>query len=223
MIQPGTYQPQTSQSVPVPPTKKSGCGCFAMGCAAVIGIIVMAIVVLVMVLRAQIYRFTDDKPLALPAVQVSDTDVAGVLGKVATFRAGMEGQGAISPLVLNDQEINAALMGIPDLKPLGERLRVRITGNQLRLTFSSEIPLPLLRGRYLSGEGAAEIGVSNKEIRLNLKSFTFRGQALPEALLAKFSEALTGQINQDPQVQPLFDKLESLEIKDGNLIVRGKR
>ena len=225
MIEPGTYQPPPRPSAEQPPAKRGcGCGCLAMGCLSLMVIALLAIAALAMVARSSIYSVTDDKPLEFAAASVSAAELDAVTQKVQTFAAGLRGQESVAPLVLSEQELNAAFAHLPALSLLGETKRVRMSGSRIECSVS--LPLPWwssMSGRYLNFTLDGEFGFSKGVFLVNLQSFSHKGQKVSQAFIDGFrSSNFEQSLNQNPSLQAALRRIESIEIKDGKLIVSAK-
>lgn len=233
MAQPDTYKPLPTQQPIQPTAKKSGCGCgcFAAGCLTVIVLIILALVGLFFVFRSYLYKLTSDTPIALPQVEVQESDLPVVQSKLAAFEAAMTGTGQVAPLALSGREINSLIALHPESKPLaeffgvkslGEVVRIQINGDQMQ--FDASLPLPaVFAGRYVNVSGAFTAHYLKKKLTVNVQNFSYNGQLLSEAEM----KALRGQdfgaeIAKNPDTSRLLEKLESLEIRDGNLVVTPK-
>jgi len=173
--------------------------------------------------------FTDTKPMALPKVQLPQTEMDALQRRVETFRDAVRLDQPTASLVLTPAEINALIGSDPDLQELRGKLYVSIQDDQLNGQVSlpmEQLGLPIFRGRYLNGTGPFELSFRNGMLRITPQSFVVRGKRVPEVYMEKIrKQNLAADLNHNPRAQAAMNKLQDIKIKDGKLLIvpKGKQ
>src|ERR1700733_13344210 len=104
-----------------PPIKRRR-GCFFYGCLT--SSILMLVVLAGLMLGYLAIRngFTDTKPMPLPEVKMSATEMDQVRHRVDTFRDEIRSGHSPTPLSLTGDELNALIATDPNLQPLKGKL-----------------------------------------------------------------------------------------------------
>src|SRR3954466_4867287 len=134
-------------------------GCLFYGCLT--GFVFLLLILFGGLLGTRYFKkmvpdFTEDKPLPLPAVKMSDTEMQQVRKRVDDFRTSVRAGKPTPPLELTADEINALIATDPDLAPFkGKVYILGIDGNQLKARLSvpmEDLALPVFRNRFLNGD-----------------------------------------------------------------------
>jgi hypothetical protein len=174
-----------------------------------------------------INRLTDAQPATLPTVQLPETRMFQLHDKVDTFRDSVRDGDPTAPLELSADELNALIGTDPAFAVVKNHLFVMIESNQLsaQISFRAEdIGLIRLRGRYVNATGVFHVMIETNELKITAVSLTVRGEAIPRNIMREVTaENLADRFNQDPRAAAAIQKLESVDVKDGKLIVTPKR
>jgi hypothetical protein len=82
--------------------------------------------------------------------------------------------------------------------------------------------LSRLKGRYLNGSAALKVSLANGVLMVTLQSLEAKGQSPPPQVMAQLQSVNFAQnATQDPKTQEMIGRLESIEVKDGNLTIKG--
>src|SRR5262249_46295257 len=112
----------------------------------------------------------------------------------------------------------------PDLSGLKEKVFVTIERDKLKGQVSIPLEflgLPMFRGRYLNGEAELKVSLNNGLLLVTLESFEVNGQRPPEEFLANLRQQNWAQdAYKNPKNAEFLRKLESIEIKDGKIIIK---
>ena len=85
------------------------------------------------------------------------------------------------------------------------------------------VPLLHLKDRYLNGDGGFIAVLTNDELSIHLASANVHGKAVPDGVITAFSaQNLVQKATQDPKNAQAIRKFDSLEIKDGKVIITPK-
>src|SRR5262249_46701452 len=151
-----------------------------------------------------------------------------VRARMEAFRQSVTNSAApAEPLTLTSDELNGLIGSDPNWKNLKGKVYLGVTNNVV----SGQISLPLtdsgvpyVKNRYLNGTASFDVSFRNGKLYLTLKSLDVKGNSVPPEALEKLSNGnLAQNANDDPNVMKAFQDIESLEIKDGKIIVVPKR
>lgn len=173
--------------------------------------------------------YVSDEPVAIARPAVSPTEVEETVARFDRFREAMRSGRASEPLAVTDQEINALLFHHPDLEALAGRTAVRIEDDQLWATVSfdlDDIEIPFgfldeaLRGKHFNGEVAFSIDTVAGRPALFIEDLKVGGRSIPKPILDEMkNENLLKDALSDPEAREFFDKIESIRIEGGRLVI----
>ena len=216
----------TYEETPAPEIKKRR-GCFFYGCLSVVVLLfIVGIMALLLINYARnlINTYTDTSPMAMPGVEMPAADYAALEKRVETFKENLDQQKAVSPLVLSGEEINALIAHQPDTKGLKDRFHIAIEGDKIKGQVSiplGELRLPFTKGRYLNGAAAFKASLQNGILMVTAESIEVKGKPLPETFMSEVrKENLAKDASRNPKHAEALRKIESLEVKDGKIIIK---
>jgi len=209
------------------PTTPSGRGCLFYGGIAAAVLIVLTIAGGILGVRhakKMLNDFTDPAPQPAPVAKAIPAETAGLRKRVDDFRNDVRAARSPAPLSLSPDDINNLIATDPDLEPLKGRLFVTaFEGNQIKAQISApldQLGLPIFRGRYLNGHGAFAISLKSGLLYLKVQEIEVRGRSIPENYMQVIrAQNLAKPLNANPRVSVALDKLKSVEIKDGKLVI----
>jgi len=203
-------------------------GCFFYGC--IIASVLMVLMLIVTGLGVYFgYRFvtqlveqyTATAPRELPKVEMLAEQRESLKKHVEEFRKAVEEGKAVEPLVLTSQDLNALIEEEPELKG---RVYLKIEGDKLKGQVSiplEKIGWAMLRGRYLNGEADLKASLDNGILIVTLDSLEVNGKSPPPEMMTKLREQnLAKDAYNNPKNAEMLRKVESMEIKDGKVIIR---
>ena len=169
---------------------------------------------------------TDSRPALLPPVVLTETQLGELQRRVETFREAVRSRQPPTPLILTSDEVNALIATDPDCEPLKDRFHVALEGSVARGQFS--FPTAQLgldpKGRFFNGSGTFSVALRNGILRIKANSLTVKHRSLTAELAAHFeNENFAEAINANPRAQAAFKTLESIEVKDGKLVITPKK
>ena len=234
--------PQQDQPVQTPASSGGGCGkCCLFGC---LGAVVLAVVAAIGLYLAVPYfgrqlreTYTATEPKPLPKVEVSEEELGKINQKLEGFQKTAETRRAASILTLSAHDINALIANSEAWKGKPGRVYVRIEDDKVL----AEVSIPLdemakgkddremldklgLRGRYFNATSTIKLSLHNGELEVYLDEATVKGKPVPGVIMATLRKQNLAQdlSVKNPKLAQDLRKLESIEVKDGLIIIRSK-
>lgn len=170
-------------------------------------------------------KYTDTVPMALPKVDTTEEEAALVLDRFDSFIDGINKNETPPELVMSAREINILLNYHPNWKGLGQNVYVDMENDSV--FGQASIPLdgfnPLLRGRFLNGAVSFRVDMVAGRLLLFIDSVAVAGKPLPEEIMGAIrGQNLAEDVNTDPESAAVLQKLTSISVKDGRLIILPK-
>jgi hypothetical protein len=209
--------------------KKNGCFFYGFITAVVLAaIFIFAGMLGYRYAKQTIAQFSDTKPVSLAVPKLTESEIASLRERVAAFGDGIKSTKPAEPLALSSDEANALIATEPDLKSLRGKWLVKFVGDQLQAEISipaEELEMEHLRGRYINASGAFAIVLKDGALHVNpISLVTTKGKALPAAVMRKFQlENFASQLNNETNLHKAFIRLQSIEVKNGKLLVVPKK
>jgi hypothetical protein len=203
-------------------------GCFFYGCIiALVLALLMAILLAIMAFFT--YRFfgklvdeyTSTVPRDLPKVEMPAEQRQALKDRVEAFRKAVDEGTPTEPLVLTSDDLNALIDENPDLKGL---IYVKVEGEEIKGQVSiplDKLNVGMFRGRYLNGEADLKASLKDGVLIVTLDSIEVNGKRPPEEIMKGIREQnLAKDVYKEEKNANTIRKLESLEVKDGKIILR---
>jgi len=215
-----------TELVPDQTAPKKSRGCIFYGCltsAVCLLAILLAGLLGLQQFRSMLNKYTDTRPMPLPEVSFSPAVLDQLLRRVEDFRDDLRAGRTPPPLMLSAAEINALIAHDPELKALKGKFYVLLNGDQLKAKVSlpmEDVGLPRFHGRYLNGTATLGIALHNGVLFLYAQEFVARGKPIPAAYMNVIRrQNLAAQANDNARASVALNLLESIEVKNGHLIV----
>lgn len=223
---------QTTGGPPPPITpgaapRSSGCWKYlAIGCVVLVVLAVVGGILTYYGVRhfvgGMVEEYTDPAPAPLPVVEAPPGDGSAVVERVEAFAAAVERGESPPPLVLSGQDVNLLIEHHPEWRKLAGKVHVAIEGDQI--TARAALPLDelgwLFKGRYLNGTFAFRVELVQGRLVLFVDSADVNGRQLPDEIMnALRGRNLAEDANQDPDVRRALEKIGSIAVRDGNLVI----
>jgi len=207
-------------------------GCFFYGCI-IASILAVLMVILFAVIGFFAYRFanqlveqyTATAPRELPKVQMPAEQRGALKDRVESFRKAVDAGTPVEPLVLTSDDLNALIEEDGELKG---KIYVKVEGDKVKGQLS--FPLDALakgpfrsmfQGRYLNGEADLKASLQDGVLIVTLDSIEVNGQRPPDQMMTELRQQnLAKDVYKNPKNAETIRKLQSLEIKDGKIILR---
>ncbi|MGP0062434.1 MAG: hypothetical protein ACLQGP_02370 [Isosphaeraceae bacterium] len=236
-----TTDPDFYQSKPFSPegdaSQPRQRGCLFYGCL-ITGILALLLAIAIGTITFLLYRsftqFVEENtataPRELPKVEASPEERVAIKKKLKGFEKVVDANEPVQTLVLTANELNALIDENPDLKG---QIYLDIEGDRIKGKLSialdkfsrvfEKIGIKMLRGRYFNGEVELSGSFSDGSLKLDIESLEVNGRSLPEPAVTQINDMII-QFSKDPEVADEARKIDSIEVKDGKVIIktRGK-
>lgn len=212
-----------------PTTKRRGC--LFYGCLTVLVVALLVPVGLYFAVRSAVNSFigkyADYKPMALPAVELTTTELDALEARLKAFESAISTNGTVQPLTLTAADINGLISRNPGFK---DKFYLGIDNDQFKAKVSiplEDLRVPffrsLLKGRYLNGTADLKAVIQNGALVVALQSVEVNGRSLPADMLAGLrNQNLVEGLSSDPGVAAVVNNLESIQTKDGVVTILPK-
>jgi len=207
--------------------KKSGCKRYlVIGCVTlfVLGVVIAVAGYFAIkgTLEKLIESYTSAEPLELPRVQLPADRIQTVIAEADGFKQAVKAGQPTDPLVLSGEEINALIQHHPDFEGISDKVYVTLEDEKIH----GQVSIPLgerfriAEGRYLNGSATFTVSVVAGRLIVFLDSLEVGDSKLPEAIMKDFRQQnLAEKLAEDPEIAPIMDKLESVEVTKGQLVI----
>lgn len=205
--------------------KYIGIGCFTLiVIAAICGFVAYRAVK--GVVSGLVDEYTDTGPRALPQLTVSEEQARAVQARVDEFKQAVQQGNPVPPMALTGNDINVLINYHPDWKQLAGKVCVSIDDDKIRgqISFPLEEMSPILKGRYLNGAAVFGVQLAGGRLFVFLDSVEVKGKQPPQEFMQQLrSENLAKDVNMNENVMSVIEKLESISVANGRLIVVPKK
>ena len=162
--------------------------------------------------------------MQLEKADVSPAKLEALQNRIKDFRDATANRTAPQELVLTADDINTLLANQPDLSDLADKVFVIIEDDQMKAKISWPLPDmgPLkLKGRYLNGIGTFKVSLTKGDLDVRLQDVEVKGKPIPPQILQELRKQDFGEeIQRDQQGAAAIRQIDSVEIKDGKVIIR---
>jgi hypothetical protein len=216
------FSPEPPQVMP----RQRGCffyGCIIASILALLFVILMAVIAFFgyRMLSKAIDEYTSTTPRDLPKIDIPPEQLKTLKERVEGFRKAAENGTPTEPLVLTSDDLNALIQENPDLKGV---VYIKLEKDEVKGQVSlplDKLNFGLLRGRYLNGEADFKASLSDGVLIVTIESLEVNGQKLPEQFISELrKQNVAKDFYKDEKASETIRKLESLEIKDGKIILK---
>jgi hypothetical protein len=204
-------------------------GCFFYGCVIASVMIVLLILALAVgaylafrAINRTLEEYTSTTPRELPKLEISEEERQNAVERFKEFRDAVKEGTATEPLILTGDDLNALVEDVPELKG-----RVYFTieegkiKGQVSIPLSTFVDIGMTRGRYLNGEAEFKASLSDGVLVVTLDSIEVNGKRLPEETMSNVRQKnLAEDFYRNPDNAEMIRRFESIEIKDGKIIIK---
>ncbi len=209
------------------PKKSHGClwGCLGATVALIV-VLVAGVFVVKHAIERTIDAVTETEAMAIPAVEVAPDEAEALVARLGAFGQALRNGQPAEPLVLTEDEVNVAIQSHPDWAMLKGRIHVTLSGDEAGGKISmplGEMGLGFLEGRYLNASAKFNVFFQAGVLHVYVVSGEVKGKPLPESVLQRLrTENLAKDMQTDSETRAMLEKLASVEVKDGKLIITPK-
>jgi hypothetical protein len=224
---PEFYQsPKFTPEPPVAAPRQRGCffyGCIIASVLALLMVILVAIGIYIgyQFLNRVVDQYTSTTPRDLPTVEMPPEKRQALKDRVDAFKKAVEAGTPTEPLELTSDDLNALIEEKPDLKG---KVYVKIDGEKIKGQISiplEKLRLPMFKGRYLNGEADFKASLSDGVLIVTLDSVEVNGQRPPDQIMNDIrKQNMAEDFYKDAENAEMLRKVESLEVKDGKVILK---
>jgi hypothetical protein len=227
---PPPLPPQASP--PQAPQNKRGClfyGCITLAVVVLLAGIGTWVAVRYAMKTAGglIDQYTSTNAIPIESVSISQSDLKSLQDRLTSFSEALEGRPGSRELVLNAHEINALIQNAPEYAELKNKLFIMIEDDEIKGKLSMPLdnlgPLKL-KGRYLNGIATLQVDLENGALDVKLKDVRVGDNQLPAPILSELKKAnFSQEFQKDPEARRTIEKLESIKVKNGTVVIRAKQ
>lgn len=218
--------------IPAPGKKRKACviyGCLGLFLFTMVGLIgaYFAVRYVRREVAGVVEKYSQPQSMPLPELTLSAEERKALKTRVTDFGQKLrQGTAAGEELVLTGDEINVLLAESPGLRPLGDQVRVRLEDARVLGTISlplSQFGPSKMAGRYLNGEAALNLSLTNGVPRLFIEDLKVQGQTLPAGvMLALRGVNLAERLVENPEFKKVTERFDSVRVSEGKLILKAK-
>ncbi|MDB5353483.1 MAG: hypothetical protein JWN86_4730 [Planctomycetota bacterium] len=218
-----------SYDYPPPPPQKKPRGCLFYGCLFSVILLIVGIIAIVGTAYFgyryavnTVKEYTQTTPVKLPPATLPEPERVALRERFKAFKEALDAEKATEPIILTADDLNALIDDNPDFKG---RAHVEIEGEKIKGDISFPLSLiPIapkeLASRYLNGSATFRASLQNGALVVLIDSIETMGKPLPkEFVKAIEKENIVAKATDDPASRSVLNKLESLVVKDGKIIL----
>jgi len=201
-------------------------GCFFYGCitgAVLLVIMLGGLLAGLHYVRKMVDRFTDNKPMELPTLQMSKTEVDQVKQRFEAFQQEVREKRATKPLVLTADDINALIASGSEPQALKGKLYVSLEGDQVQGQVSvplHEVGLSMFRGRYLNGTATFNLGFRDSVLIVTPRILIVKGTPVPEVYMQEIrKQNFAASLTNEPTAVAVLKGLQDIQVKEGKVVI----
>ena len=214
---------QPNQATTFPPPKKSGCGCWLVGCL----VIVLLLLILIAVSgffayrysMEQIQKYTAETPVVLPEVVYTEDEMQRLNDRMESFKTDVNVGQETAEIELSAEDINALISQSKDAKGI-----VFVRTENDKLTCDVSIPLdgvPLANGRFLNGSATLDARMKDGKLFVGIEDVEVKGEKLPEVFVQSLQDQnLVESLDDNPDLEDLVDRVEDFRIENGKVYLK---
>ena len=215
---------------------KTGCGCWAYGCA---GLLIGSLLLMVGLafgsywfVTGQVEKYTDTEPDQIPAVEMEEEEIERLQARIDSFISEVApdsdqtdeedqtdpeleddseeaGDDVAAPLelVLTANEINALLHSNEDLRGMAHVV-IEDGGIQAKVSIPAD-QVPGGKGRYFNADAEIEVSMPDGKLVIKLVDANVKGEPLPDMIMQPMKEEnFAKEIYNDPDAAEFLDRFE---------------
>jgi hypothetical protein len=173
--------------------------------------------------RKMVDRFTDNKPMELPTLQMSKAEIEQVKQRFEAFQQEVREKRATKPLVLSADDINALIASGSEPQALKGKLYVSFEGDQVKGQVSvplQEIGLSMFKGRYLNGTATFDLGFRDSVLIVTPRTLVVKGTPVPEVYMQEIrKQNFATSLTNEPAAVAVLKGLQDIQVKEGKVVI----
>ena len=215
-------------------------GCFFTGClGAVAALILVVVVVLVggyFLLNSYLADFTDSKPMVFNENLLTTEEDKALKEKWSEFKTQKDLDLPTDPMELDADQLNHLIRTDPEFSPLRDKVHVTIEDTVVKTDISipasmvkevfPNIPnMSMIQNRFFNARAVLNLRLVNNELAIFLESLDVPGnKKIPDEYLNRLKNVdLLKDARFAGQVKKQFGNLRNLTVKNGKIVMIGKR
>ena len=215
-------------------TRSDAGNCWVYGCASVVVIGIVGAIIVVFGAKAFYNKivdtYTDEVAVEIPIVEATEAEQTASIDKYDAWLGALESGTGAEAIELSQQDINILIQHHPEFAEFSKFAYVTIEDSEIQGDVSvpldaiaTETGFDRLKGRYFNGSVKLEIRFQDGFLEVYANEATLNGEPVSEEIMAGISaENLAKDVNSDPEVRDALRNIESVEIKDGKLVITPK-
>ncbi len=212
--------------------KKRGSGggkCCLYGCLSILVLMVLLGVVGFFgakhAMKIIVAQYTQDAPMAVAEVKMSDSATASVEERWEAFVAQAQNGGSVT-IELTADEVNALIANNEDWQALKGKAYLNfgedVVNGKVSLSLE-ETGWKMLKGRYFNGESSFLVSCENGRLNIQLESMRIGDKMIPAPALAAIKQMnLADEIYQDPsheETVEMIKRVRKLQFLPNRMII----
>ena len=199
-------------------SSSGGKSCFLIGCISLAVLTLVAVTLLGIGVGALMKKgkaYTAENPVELPEYETAEGECDALQARFDAFES------AGGTLTLSADDLNAAIVCNPDMEILKGKAWIRIEEGQLVVDGSFPLSaVPGFRDRYFNGALSLDVHKQAGDLQIRVTDIDIEGHTLPEAFIEGFSgQNMAKELKDSPELDKFMRELESIEVKDGPVIL----
>ncbi len=199
-------------------------GCLFWGCLTMIILMIIVIVLIiagVMWVRNKAFQYTSETPIEITQVDYTQAEATAINERVDGFIQAIEKGDVELREVFTDRDLNILLDSNSELKELKGKIKLQFIENKIRGVVN--IPLtdiPIVSGRYLSGDAEFKVTCDDGEPFVSLESMMINGKDIPEEYLESMrNKNLMDEVSKDPKDAERLKRIKTIKMENNKLII----
>ena len=126
---------------------------------------------------------------------------------------------------MNSDEINHLIVNDPEFSDIGDKVRFRIEGSQMKTQLSlpmddikkmyPDVSQGMMQGKYINADAVIDFRSTGKSVGAYVKSMTVKNKQIPASLLSNIQDR---NLLEAGPLANRFKKMGDIKIQNGNII-----
>jgi hypothetical protein len=215
-------------------TRSDAGNCWVYGCASVVVVGIVGMIIAVFSVKMAYNKIvdavTDEVAAEIPAVEATDAEQTATIEKYDAWVSALDNGTGKDAIELSQQDINILIQHHPEFEEFSTFGFVTIDGSEIQ----GDVSVPLdtiatatgfdrLNGRFFNGSVKLDISFQDGYLEAYINEATLKGEAVSDEFMAGLrAENIAKELNNDPEIRDALRNIESVEIKDGKVVITPK-